>query len=730
MGAQLFGGVGEETFYKHPSEHIEDILKSFMLRLYIEFHRFRFENTESPFESLKGLVITEEEIFQAFSCGKNREEDRSSEADLVKLLDFQKQIDAREKASREKGIRLPLVHLSEVFKLSSFEFSCVVLCLAVELDLKFEKIYAYLQDDVTRKSPTLWLATRLFCRNFEEELAVRQYFSPDSALSKYILNAEELSKSSLPFIMKPLKLNERIVDFLTGNNRLDHFLKPFACLNPYAKNNNLYKEYENSLFEEQILLDVKNSANPFLLHFYGSEGAGKTFEAQLFCEKIGKNILVIDIMKVLNSGQALKEVLDRILCESLLHGAVPCFYNFHFLNLQDITQRCIVTEFFESFLEHGNAAILLSETRVDLGELKDHWVILEKAFNIPPIEERREFWEAFGRKYEFKPDVNMHELSLRFKLTPGQIKKVLREAYSISISGGVGGKVTLDSILEAYRRASKINLGSIGQKVEPSYNWKDIVLPEDLMQQLSDICNFAKNKAVVFEKWGFGKKHPRGKGLNILFSGGPGTGKTMAAEIIANKLGLEMYKIDLSQVVSKYIGETEKNFYKIFEEAKREGVILFFDEADALFGRRSEIKDSHDRYANIEVAYLLQKMEEYEGISILATNLSKSMDEAFIRRMSYCVDFPFPDYALRKRIWNGSFPENAFLDEIDFDFLAKEIKLAGGNIKNIVLAASVAAVSEKSPVKMKHILYAAKREYQKAGIRFDIDFPPEGRGSL
>jgi SpoVK/Ycf46/Vps4 family AAA+-type ATPase len=231
---------------------------------------------------------------------------------------------------------------------------------------------------------------------------------------------------------------------------------------------------------------------------------------------------------------------------------------------------------------------------------------------------------------------------------------------------------------------------------------------------------------MVYIDWGFDKKLSLGKGLNVLFSGPSGTGKTMAAEIIAKDARLDLYKIDLSSVVSKYIGETEKNLNKIFNEAETSNAILFFDEADALFGKRSEVKDAHDRYANIEIGYLLQKMEEYEGIVILATNLNGNIDDAFLRRMQFVIEFPFPDEKLRLQIWNRIFPKDAPLaEDINYKFFSERLKLAGGNIKNVALAAAFQAAEESCEIGMRQIMHATKREYQKIGKPFlRVDFEP------
>jgi SpoVK/Ycf46/Vps4 family AAA+-type ATPase len=260
------------------------------------------------------------------------------------------------------------------------------------------------------------------------------------------------------------------------------------------------------------------------------------------------------------------------------------------------------------------------------------------------------------------------------------------------------------------------NLEKFARKIEPKYDWNDIVLPPDQLAQLKEICNQYKYRNVVFSDWGFDQKLSLGKGLNVLFSGHPGTGKTMAAEVIAGELRLDLYGIDLSQVVNKYIGETEKNLNRIFREARASSSILFFDEADALFGKRTEVKDSHDRYANIEVSYLLQKMEEYDGITILATNLRQNMDEAFLRRLQFIVEFPFPDKEYRRRIWEVVFPGEAPLsNDVDLDLLARAVRLAGGNIKSIGLAAAFYAAGDGRVICQEHLVRAARREFQKLG---------------
>lgn len=258
---------------------------------------------------------------------------------------------------------------------------------------------------------------------------------------------------------------------------------------------------------------------------------------------------------------------------------------------------------------------------------------------------------------------------------------------------------------------ARSRLETLAQRIESTANWDNLVLPESQRQMLRDIAANVRQRSTVYETWGFARD-TRGLGISALFVGASGTGKTMAAEVIANELQLDLYRIDLSSVVSKYIGETEKNLRRVFDAAETGGSILLFDEADALFGKRSEVKDSHDRYANIEVSYLLQRMEAYRGLAILTTNLKSALDTAFLRRIRFVVQFPFPDATQRKEIWRRIFPAKTPTEGLDFDKLAR-LNVPGGNIRNIALNAAFLAADAGESVRMSHLLRAAKCEYGK-----------------
>jgi SpoVK/Ycf46/Vps4 family AAA+-type ATPase len=277
-------------------------------------------------------------------------------------------------------------------------------------------------------------------------------------------------------------------------------------------------------------------------------------------------------------------------------------------------------------------------------------------------------------------------------------------------------QIELADVQAAARTIATPPLEGLARHIEPRYAWDDIVLPADGLAQLREMCSRARHQMTVLEQWGYGRKHARRHGTTALFAGPPGTGKTMAAEIVAGSLGLDLYRIDLSAVVSKYIGETEKNLERIFRAADQGDAVLLFDEADAIFGKRSEVRDARDRYANVEVAYLLQRLEVYEGLAVLTTNLRGNIDEAFVRRLDCVLEFPLPEEAERLQIWERAVPREAPVGgDVDLAFLARKFKLAGGHIRNIALTAAFLAAEDRAPIGMKHFARATRREYQKLG---------------
>ena len=330
--------------------------------------------------------------------------------------------------------------------------------------------------------------------------------------------------------------------------------------------------------------------------------------------------------------------------------------------------------------------------------------------------ERRALWvESLGPWAE-TIEGQLDTVATQFDLSPRQIsiagEQALQSTQDSDATADPDPQVLEHALWHQCRVLARHDLDELAQRIEPKAQRQDLILPEAQLRILDDIATHARQRATVYERWGFGDKSNRGLGISALFWGASGTGKTTAAEVLAGQLRLDMYRIDLSSVVSKYIGETEKNLRRVFDAAEAGGSILLFDEADALFGKRSEVKDSHDRHANIEVSYLLQRMEAYHGLAILTTNLKDNLDSAFLRRIRFVVRFPFPDAAQRADIWRRVLPKRTPTRDLDIAKLAK-LNVTGGNINNIALGAAFCAADEGQPVSMKHLLRATQAEYAK-----------------
>ncbi len=334
---------------------------------------------------------------------------------------------------------------------------------------------------------------------------------------------------------------------------------------------------------------------------------------------------------------------------------------------------------------------------------------------MPTMTENLLLWQNESKAYKLSPEVELSELSGEFEMTPAAVRKALHIASVLS----QGDTLTPADIRNGCYRSFDGDMGEKASKINCIFSWNDLVLPESSKRLLRDACQQVRLRHRIYDGWGFSEKMPYGKGVSMIFTGPPGTGKTMGAQVIAAELGMDIYKINLANAVSKYIGETEKNLNEIFEKAKRCKCILFFDEADVLFSKRTEVRESNDKYSNMESAFLLQKTEEFSGVVILATNLVQNFDEAFKRRMRFIIDFPFPDAALRREMWLRAFPAAAPVGRLDIDFLVEHFQFSGSNIRNIALHSAFLAVSENSPeISMKHIMEAIRNEYAKSGKAF------------
>ena len=322
------------------------------------------------------------------------------------------------------------------------------------------------------------------------------------------------------------------------------------------------------------------------------------------------------------------------------------------------------------------------------------------------------------------PQVAISRAVAAYRLTPEQVSLAAEEARQRAAARG--STLDADDLQAGARAQNSAGLQKLAHRISPRASWGDLVLPRYIEGQLRSIAGRVRQRGQVFDEWRLGSNSSRAPGVTALFAGDSGTGKTMSAEVVARSLGLDLYVIDLSTVVDKYIGETEKNLDRIFVEAERVNGVLLFDEADAIFGKRSEVKDARDRYANVEVAYLLQRMEQFEGLAILTTNLRANVDEAFLRRIDILVEFPLPDPESRAHLWAKQLtPELPVADDLDLGFLASAFELSGGNIRNVVLSAAFEAAEDDKAVSMAHIIRATSAEYRKLGrLCVESEFGP------
>lgn len=706
-------------------EHLCDDLEILNASLLSEVRRQSGQRKPSHLDQLQGLVINEEEIIAILSEAPDRSgsrQDRNQEKELAKL---EKNL-ACHRQDSEKGTTYNLVFISEVFKLGPIEERCLVLCLAPEIDREYAKVFAYLQDDVTKRQPSVGLALRLFAANTTDRVAGRRIFAPTAPLVRNRLVHLETSDTPAPFSDRFLKLDDRIAALLLDTPEIDGRLADWVELvtppeQPVRTGVPNQLRDRTVRFAESCFMGGEAPVRP-VVYLYGRYGAGRRSLAECVCQRIGLALLAGDLRRLPPAADR-GEALWRLAREALLQPAG--IYLEHVDDLLEDGRRAELGTFLEA-VRTFSPLTFLSGTAPwkSATELVPRQVFLSLECPVPDSTARISLWKERLEDTAHKlGDDDLGELAGKFSFTDGQIRDAVAAARSRAHwEEQPQLPLSTAAIHQACRSQATPHLGDLARKIEPSYDWSDIVLPADQVEQLKEIVTHVKRAQIILGTWGFAGKFPYGRGVTALFEGGSGTGKTMAAEIIAAELKLDLYRIDLSGVVSKYIGETEKNLSRIFAEAQDSNAILFFDEADALFGKRSAVKDAHDRYANIETAYLLQRIEEYSGAVILATNLKQNLDEAFVRRMRFIIHFPFPNDADRERIWRKVFPQQAPLaEDINFGWLGRKLQITGGNIKNISLRAAYLAMERSQVAKhepaidMACVIAAVKRELEKIG---------------
>ena len=623
-------------------------------------------------------------------------EDTKMESTCLQPIDLDQGSSKEGLADAQMDERPPALEvLSGMFGLSPFERGILLLSAGVELDSSFASLCSRVQGDPERNYPTFGLALSTLDGSHWNAL------TPKAPLRRWKLieidNTGTLTQS-------PFRIDERVLHYLTGINQIDERLA--GLMETVIVDGGLVPSHANIVQGIKAVLSGSMTRPP-AIQLYGSDTYSQQAIAATACAELGLNLQTITASALPTIPSEL-DLLERLWEREAALSCSALLLDCSDLDGTDAVREKVVSR----FIEHtGSITIISSQNRKRMQKR------LMVTFDVgkPNADEQRSVWDGVLSTSGRELNGQARLLVSHFDMAPRSIQAACADALIQTRDNGQNDQTSGDigkALWDACRAQARPRMHDLAQRIEPGSDWDDLVLPEAQIRILRQIAAQVRHRAMVYEDWGFASKGQRGLGISALFSGGSGTGKTMAAEVLAGDLDLDLYRIDLSQVVSKYIGETEKNLRRVFDAAECGGSVLLFDEADALFGRRSEVKDSHDRYANIEISYLLQRMESYRGLAILTTNMKEALDKAFLRRIRFIVQFPFPEIDARAEIWRRVFPEKVPKDGLDYAKLAR-LNVTGGNIRNIALGAAFLAADEEQPVRMTYLLQAARAECEK-----------------
>ena len=582
-----------------------------------------------------------------------------------------------------------LGHLAEMFSLSPFEQDLLLLCAGIEFDGTFPSLCASAHGDPRCNYATFSLALAALPDPHWNALTAA------APLRRWRLI--EVANSGEGLLQSQLRIDERVLHYLAGisymDQRLEGLVRPFSSRRDLPQSQQQVADRIVDFWSRRKL-----SAESPVVVLCGRDQSAKCNVAARGCSLLGLRLHVLrveDVPQSVAEREAFARLWER---ESLLLGSALL------LEAGDHEMPPAAVALIEAL----NSVLLVSVPEsLHLRNRSAYRVEVQK----PSAVEQRSLWIDFLGPAASQINGELERLVSQFSLGSDAIFDA-SELAGQNVPLKDEKEFSVGVLWDACRMLARPRLDDLAQRIVPAATWNDLVLPESQARGLREISVHVRQRAKVHGDWGFGAKGERGLGISALFAGSSGTGKTMAAEVLANDLRLDLYRIDLSQVVSKYIGETEKNLRRVFDAAEDGGAVLLFDEADALFGKRSEVKDSHDRYANIEVSYLLQRMEAYRGLAILTTNLKAAVDTAFLRRLRFVIEFPFPDATHRGEIWRRIFPAETPVQDLDLSRLAR-LSIPGGNIRNIALHAAFLAADAGGAVTMAHLARAARSEYAK-----------------
>jgi AAA+ superfamily predicted ATPase len=600
---------------------------------------------------------------------------------------------AAERDAAARGDPPPaLLLLAQCFRLSAFERDTLLMCAAAELDPEIGALFSAAQAHATRSYPTFALALQAFDEPAWDAL------SPQRPL-RYLRLVEISQPGATPLTASALRADERIVNYIKGLNVIDERLS--ALLVAPAAVAPALAASQQAAADDVLQRLRRGDATVPILQLLGCDAASKLAVANAVCSEIERRLYRLPLESLPLPRAEIENLARLWQRESAL---LPVALYLDADRLDGVSPDTAAA--FHAFVAHDLALLFigLRDAPAPTGA-PSHVVEVGR----PTAAEQHDGWRsalASGRAAD--------EAERCARLLAGQFDlgiDAIREAASPT-GEPAAGPPSLSTVWDRCRALTRPQLDALAQRIEPKATWDDLVLADEALQLLRQIASQVRGRYQVYQDWGYAKKMTRGLGVSALFAGESGTGKTMAAEVIANELRLHLYRIDLSAVVSKYIGETEKNLRRLFDAAEQGGAILFFDEADALFGKRSEVKDSHDRYANIEINYLLQRMEAFGGLAILATNMKSALDGAFMRRLRFVVNFAFPGLAERKQIWQKSWPPEVPREALDYDRLARA-GVSGGNVHSVALNAAFIAAQRGTAVTMPLLMAALRAELRK-----------------
>ncbi|MBA3451675.1 MAG: ATP-binding protein [Deltaproteobacteria bacterium] len=603
-----------------------------------------------------------------------------------------------------------LARLGRVFSLTRLDLAIICVLLAPELDHELERAYTFAIDDFTRKRVDVGFVARVIGARTETVVdRVLLRFDDSAPMRRHGIVTVTAPAADGPSSMRGVRLADRIVGFLRGHDTVDELVHGLVRIGTPAV------PLAEIIMNPELVAQIKRAIDPRSgaprLLLAGPEGTGRALLVEALFADAGRRTMRIDLAGIVAEGR-IEERIAAALREAALRDAAAILDG---SSLEKEVPRALVLAISDGI---ADLAVPIVFT------LPNHptWLVaavpslLELDVPAPTFRQRLELWRrALPPSLTGAEDVEI--VASRYAFTGATIARAAsRAASSARLRDPEAPKVSLDDLGDAARLMFSHRLGGMAQRIPAGFSWDDLVLPKDTLDALKEVTRFARYRPFLLEEWGFAAKLPYGKGVSAILAGPPGTGKTMVAQLLAKELGYDLYRIDLSQVVNKYIGETEKNLARIFDEAENAHAVLFFDEADSLFAKRTEVKSSNDRYANLEVNYLLQRMETYDGVTLLATNLEQGLDDAFKRRVRFSVQFELPEEPERKLLWRSMFPPKVPLaSDIDWDMIAKRFEMAGGYIKKAALRAALIAAESRRPITTADLFEAARHEYREMG---------------